>query len=303
MNPNKKKMTVPDFKKFKAEGRKFTFVTAYDYTMASIINDSETEVILVGDSMAMVVLGRNSTVGVTVDDIIHHTTPVVLGAPQTFVIGDMPFGSYNVSVEQAIENANRILMETNCDAVKLEGGKDMAPAVESMVKAGISVVGHIGLTPQTSVSFGGFKVQGGTPESAVALIEDAKALEAAGAIGIVVECVPSVVAKAMTEAVSIPTALCPPGALRRCGVPRKKPAYYKFLSATPLLAGFAVRLTRSAAALPHTPAAPYSSSWRGLHPALPEADRVRRRRPDSHRPSPQGRNGCPRRGSAAPVFS
>ena len=93
MNPNKKKMTVPDFKKFKAEGRKFTFVTAYDYTMASIINDSETEVILVGDSMAMVVLGRNSTVGVTVDDIIHHTAPVVLGAPQTFVIGDMPFGS------------------------------------------------------------------------------------------------------------------------------------------------------------------------------------------------------------------
>ena len=204
MDPNKKKMTVPDFKKFKAEGRKFTFVTAYDYTMASIINDSETEVILVGDSMAMVVLGRNSTVGVTVDDIIHHTAPVVLGAPQTFVIGDMPFGSYNVSVAQAIESANRILMETNCDAVKLEGGKDMAPAVESMVKAGISVVGHIGLTPQTSVSFGGFKVQGGTPESAVALIEDAKALEAAGAIGIVVECVPSVVAKAMTEAVSIP---------------------------------------------------------------------------------------------------
>ena len=205
MNPNKKKMTVPDFKKFKAEGRKFTFVTAYDYTMASIINDSETEVILVGDSMAMVVLGRNSTVGVTVDDIIHHTAPVVLGAPQTFVIGDMPFGSYNVSVAQAIESANRILMETNCDAVKLEGGKDMAPAVESMVKAGISVVGHIGLTPQTSVSFGGFKVQGKRAEAARQLLDEAAALEDAGCFAIVLEAIPAPLAAAITARVSVPT--------------------------------------------------------------------------------------------------
>ena len=203
-NSNKKKMTVPDFRKFKEEGRKFTFVTAYDYTMASIVNDSDSEIILVGASLAMIMLGKSTTVGVTVDDIIHHTRPVVLGAPQTFVIGDMPFGSYNVSPEQAIATANRILMETNCDAVKLEGGAKMAPTVRRMVDAGINVVGHIGMTPQTSTSFGGFKVQGGTPETAKQLIEDAIALEEAGVIGIVVECVPSVVAKAMTEAVKVP---------------------------------------------------------------------------------------------------
>lgn len=203
-NVNKKKMTVPDFRKFKEEGRKFTFVTAYDYTMASIVNDSDSEIILVGDSLAMIMLGKSTTVGVTVDDIIHHTRPVVLGAPQTFVIGDLPFGSYNVSPEQAIATANRILMETNCDAVKLEGGAKMAPTVRRMVDAGINVVGHIGMTPQTSTSFGGFKVQGGTPETAKQLIEDAIALEEAGVIGIVVECVPSVVAKAMTEAVKVP---------------------------------------------------------------------------------------------------
>lgn len=203
-NPNKKKMTVPDFKKFKAEGRKFTFVTAYDYTTASIVNDSESEIILVGDSLAMIMLGYNSTVGVTMDDMIHHIRPVVKGAPETFVIGDMPFGSYNQSPEQAIANASRMLMETNCDCVKLEGGSEMAPTIERIVKAGISVVGHIGMTPQTSTSFGGFKVQGGTPESAQELIESAKALEKAGVIGIVIECVPSVVAKAITEAVQIP---------------------------------------------------------------------------------------------------
>lgn len=203
-NPNKKKMTVPDFKKFKQEGRKFTFVTAYDYTTASIVNDSESEIILVGDSLAMVMLGYDSTVGVTMEDMIHHIRPVVKGAPETFIIGDMPFGSYNVSAEQAIQNANRLLMETNCDCVKLEGGSEVAPTIERMVKAGITVVGHIGLTPQTSVSFGGFKVQGGTPESAKELIESAKALEKAGVIGIVIECVPSVVAKEITESLSIP---------------------------------------------------------------------------------------------------
>lgn len=203
-NPNKKKMTIPDFKKFKQEGRMFTFVTAYDYTTASIVNDSESEIILVGDSLAMIMLGRDTTVGVTVEDMIHHIRPVVLGAPQTFVIGDLPFGSYNVSPEQAIETGNRFLMETNCDAVKLEGGVNMAPTIARMVEAGIPVVGHIGMTPQTSTSFGGFKVQGGTPESAKKLIEDAKALEAAGVIGLVVECVPSVVGKALKEALSIP---------------------------------------------------------------------------------------------------
>ena len=200
----KKKMTIPDFKKFKQEGKKFTFVTAYDYTTATIVNESESEIILVGDSLAMIILGANSTVGVTIEDMIHHIRPVVKGAPDTFIIGDMPFGSYNVSPEQAITNANRLLMETNCDCVKLEGGAEMAPTIERMVKAGISVCGHIGMTPQTSTSFGGFKVQGGTPESAKKLIDDAIALEKAGVIGIVVECVPNAVGKAIAEAVSIP---------------------------------------------------------------------------------------------------
>ena len=201
---NKKKMTVLDFQKYKDEGRKFSFVTAYDYTTASIVNDSDCEIILVGDSLGMIMLGYDTTVPVTVDDMIHHIRPVVKGAPDTFIIGDMPFGSYNVSKEQAIETANRITKETLCDCVKLEGGVNMAPTIRAMVDAGINVMGHIGMTPQTATSFGGFKVQGGTPESARKLIEDAKALEAAGAFAIVVECVPSVVAKAMHEEVHVP---------------------------------------------------------------------------------------------------
>ena len=200
----KKKMTVLDFKKFKEEGRKFAYVTAYDYTTASIVNESDVEVILVGDSLAMIMLGYNTTVGVTLDDMIHHIRPVVKGAPDTFVVGDMPFGSYQESPEQAIRSACRILMETNCDCVKLEGGAKMAPTIRRMVDVGIPVMGHIGMTPQSATSFGGFKVQGGTPEGARQLILDAKALEEAGAFSIVLECVPSVVAKAVTEAVSIP---------------------------------------------------------------------------------------------------
>jgi 3-methyl-2-oxobutanoate hydroxymethyltransferase len=200
----KQKMSALDFKKYKEEGRKFTYVTAYDYTMASIVNESDTEVILVGDSLAMIMLGRSTTVGVTMEDMIHHVKPVVLGAPDTFVVGDMPFGSYNESVEQAIHNCSRMLMETNCDAIKMEGGADYAETIRHLVKAGIPVMGHIGLTPQTSTSLGGFRVQGGTPETARQLIEDAKALEDAGCFSIVMECVPTVVAKAVSEATTIP---------------------------------------------------------------------------------------------------
>ena len=200
----KKKMTVLDFKKFKEEGRKFAYVTAYDYTTASIVNESDVEIILVGDSLGMIMLGYNTTVGVTLDDMIHHIRPVVKGAPDTFVVGDMPFGSYQEGPEQAIRSACRILMETNCDCVKLEGGAKMAPTIRRMVDVGIPVMGHIGMTPQSATIFGGFKVQGGTPEGARQLILDAKALEEAGAFSIVLECVPSVVAKAVTEAVSIP---------------------------------------------------------------------------------------------------
>ncbi len=201
---NKNKMTVLDFKKYKQEGRKFAYVTAYDYTTASIVNDSEVEVILVGDSLGMIMLGYDGTTAVTLDDMIHHIKPVVKGAPDTFIVGDMPFGSYNVSIQQAIESANRIYKETGCDCIKLEGGVEMADTIAAIVKAGIPVMGHIGLTPQTAGSLGGFKVQGGTPESAKKLIEDAKTLENAGAFSIVLECVPKGVAKAVTEAVSIP---------------------------------------------------------------------------------------------------
>ena len=201
---DKKKMTIADFKKFKEEGKKFSYVTAYDYTMASIVNDSEVEIILVGDSLGMVMLGYNSTESVTMDDMVHHIRPVVKGAPNTWIVGDMPFGSYNVSDEDAVRNANRLIKETNCDCIKLEGGVEMLTRIESIVKAGINVMGHIGLTPQTASSLGGFKVQGGTPESAQKLIEDAIALEKAGCFSIVLECVPSVVGKAVRDAVKIP---------------------------------------------------------------------------------------------------
>lgn len=200
----KKKITVLDFAKYKEAGKKFTFVTAYDYTTASIVNDSETEVILVGDSLAMIVLGYSGTIGVTMGDMIHHIRPVVKGAPNTFIVGDMPFGSYNVSCEQAIENANRMMKETGCDCIKLEGGEDTADKVGAIVKAGIPVMGHIGLTPQTCSQLGGFKVQGGTPESAAKLIKDAKAIEKAGAFAIVLECIPSCVVKALEKEVRIP---------------------------------------------------------------------------------------------------
>ncbi len=201
---DKKKMSVLDFQKYKDEGRKFAYVTAYDYTTATIVDESDVEVILVGDSLGMIMLGYKTTVGVTLDDMIHHIRPVVKGAPHTFIAGDMPFGSYQESPEQAIRSACRMLMETNCDCVKLEGGVVMAPTIKRMVDVGIPVMGHIGMTPQSATSFGGFKVQGGTPEGAKKLIEDARALEAAGVFSIVVECVPSVVAAALSKAVRVP---------------------------------------------------------------------------------------------------
>ena len=200
----KQKMTVLDFKRYKEEGRKFSYITAYDYTMASIVNDSEIEVILVGDSLGMTMLGYSSTTPVTMEDMIHHIRPVVKGAPQTFIVGDMPFGSYNASVEQAVMNASRIIKEGGSDCVKLEGGIEVLPQVEAIVKGGIAVMGHIGLTPQSASQLGGFKVQGGTPESAKKIIEDAKALEAAGVFSIVLECVPNNVGKAISEAVKVP---------------------------------------------------------------------------------------------------
>ena len=201
---NKKKMTISDFRQYKKEGRKFTYVTAYDYTTASIVNDSETEVILVGDSLGMVMLGYNSTVPVTMEDMIHHIRPVVKGAPDTFIVGDMPFGSYNESPARAIANVNRLVKATQCDCVKMEGGMEMADIIKAVVVSGTPVMGHIGLTPQTATSLGGFKVQGGTPESAKKLLDDALSLEAAGAFSIVLECVPNNVGKLLTEKLRVP---------------------------------------------------------------------------------------------------
>lgn len=199
----KMKMTVGDFRKFKKEGKKFSFVTAYDYTTATIIDESDCNIILVGDSLGMIMLGYKGTESVTMDDMVHHIRPVVKGAPNTWVIGDMPFGSY-ITPELAVANAVRLIKETNCDCVKLEGGVEMLPQIKAIVGVGINVMGHIGLTPQTASSLGGFKVQGGTPESAAKLIKDAIELEKAGCFSIVLECVPSGVGKAVSEAVEIP---------------------------------------------------------------------------------------------------
>lgn len=199
----KTKMTVGDFKKFKKEGKKFSFVTAYDYTTATIVDESDCNIILVGDSLGMIMLGYKGTESVTMDDMVHHIRPVVKGAPNTWIIGDMPFGSY-ITPEIAVANAVRLIKETNCDCVKLEGGVEMLPQIKAIAGVGINIMGHIGLTPQTASSLGGFKVQGGTPESAAKLIKDAIELEKAGCFSLVLECVPSSVGKAVAEAVEIP---------------------------------------------------------------------------------------------------
>ena len=200
----KKKLSIPDIKKCKEEGHKLTLVTAFDYYTATIVDESDAEVILVGDSLGMVMLGYTSTTPVTMDEMIHHTKPVVKGAPNTFIIGDLPFGSYHESCEQAVRNSARMIKETGCDCVKLEGGIELADRVTAIASAGIPVIGHIGLTPQTATMLGGYKVQGGTPASARKLVNDAKILQEAGAFMIATECIPSGVTKAIWEAVSIP---------------------------------------------------------------------------------------------------
>lgn len=201
----KKKITVPDILACKGGSKVPTMITSYDYTNAKLVDESNIDMILVGDSLGMTMLGLHGTVGVTVDDIIYHTKNVVKGAPNTFVIGDMPFGSYNVSIEDAVRNANRIFVEGGCDCVKLEGGVDVAPYVKAIVKAGIPVCGHIGLTPQSAAMMGGFKVQGKSFEAAQELLDGARALEEAGAFMVVIEGIPAMVASAITEKISIPT--------------------------------------------------------------------------------------------------
>ena len=199
------KVTIQKLQKMKGTGEKISMTTAYDYPTAYFVDKAGIEIILVGDSLAMTVLGHDSTVPVTMDEMLHHIRPVVKGAPNPLIVGDMPFGSYNVSKEQAIINANRLMKEGGCDVIKLEGGQEVAGTVKAIVDAGIPVMGHIGLTPQTVSKLGGFKVQGKSTEAAQALLDDALALEKAGAWGLILECIPEAVGKLITEKVSIPT--------------------------------------------------------------------------------------------------
>jgi 3-methyl-2-oxobutanoate hydroxymethyltransferase len=196
---------MADFQKKKEAGQKITMLTAYDFPTASLVDQTGIDVILVGDSLGMVVLGYDSTVPVTMEEMIHHCKAVCRGAKRAFVLGDMPFLSYHISIEQAIGNAGRLIKEAGCDAVKLEGGSAMAPVVKAIVQAGIPVCAHIGLTPQTATQLGGFKVQGKDAESARELIRSAKDLEAAGAFMIVMECIPDKLASMITKSLSIPT--------------------------------------------------------------------------------------------------
>lgn len=201
----RKKITPPDLKKRKELKKKISMLTAYDFPIASLLDKIGVDTILVGDSLGMVVLGYDSTVPVTMDEMIHHCSAVKRGIEYAFLIGDMPFMSYQVSSEHALQNAGRFLKEGGCDAVKLEGGLEMVETVNSITSVGIPVVGHIGLTPQTAASLGGFKVQGKDVASAKYLIDSAYALEDAGACMIVFECIPDSLAKLITEQISIPT--------------------------------------------------------------------------------------------------
>lgn len=199
------KNTVLTLQKQKEQKDKIVMVTAYDYTTAKIMDESGVNTILVGDSLGMVMLGYEDTLSVTMEDMIHHSAAVARGAKSAFVVTDMPFMSYQTSVYDAVVNAGRLMKEGRANAVKLEGGTEFAPHIEAIVKASIPVVAHIGLTPQSVNAFGGFKVQGKDLNAAQKLIEDAKAVEAAGACMVVMECVPAKLAAKITEELRIPT--------------------------------------------------------------------------------------------------
>ena len=200
-----KRVQVRDLQRMRDRGQRITMLTAYDYPTAQMADDAEIPILLVGDTLGMVVLGYESTVPVTVDDMIHHGKAVVRGAKRAHVVVDMPFGSYQGGWQEALRNATRIMQETGCGSVKLEGGQRSAETVRHLVDAGIPVMGHIGLTPQSVNQTSGFRVQGKTPRDAVHLIADAKALAEAGAYAIVLELVPTALAQMITQRVSVPT--------------------------------------------------------------------------------------------------
>jgi len=197
--------TIRDIKAMKAGGSKITMLTAYDASMAALFASCEVDILLVGDSLGMVMLGYDSTVPVTMADMIHHAAAVRRGAPQAFVICDMPFGSYHTGVRDAVINGLRIMKEAGSDAVKLEGGLEMCGVVKGLVEAGVPVMGHIGLTPQTASQLGGYKVQGKDLEAARRLVAEARALEEAGVFSLTIECVPAGLAEVISSVLAIPT--------------------------------------------------------------------------------------------------
>lgn len=197
-------MNIPQLLKMKRDGERIGMLTAYDYPTARILDRAGVDVILVGDSLGMVVLGYESTVFVTLEDMIHHVKAVVRGTENALVIGDMPFGSYNESPAQAVRSANRLIKEGGCAAVKLEGGIEMAPAVRAIADAGIPVVGHVGLLPQSAAKVGGFKVQARTAEEAADLVEGGRTLEKAGAFMVIIEAVPAPVGELLSRSLEVP---------------------------------------------------------------------------------------------------
>ena len=199
-----KKITIQDVKQAKKDNRKLTMVTAYDYPFGLMADEAGVDIVLVGDSLGMVVMGLDGTVEVTMEHMIHHIKAVVRGCKNALVVGDMPFMSYNTSIREAIVNAGRLMKEGGCDVVKLEGGVDFASTVEAIVKAGIPVQGHIGLTPQTASALGGFKMQGKDAKAAMRIVDDAKALEDAGAFSMILEAVPAPLGEIVAKAVNIP---------------------------------------------------------------------------------------------------
>ena len=198
------KVTILAVQQAKEENRKLTMVTAYDYPFGLLADEAGIDIVLVGDSLGMVVMGLEGTVAVNMEHMIHHIRAVTRGCKNPFIVGDMPFMSYNTSIREAIINAGRLLKEGGCESIKLEGGVDFAPTIESIVKAGIPVQGHIGLTPQTAGALGGFKMQGRDAAAAKQIIDDAKALEDAGVFSMILEAVPAPLGKLVAEAVKVP---------------------------------------------------------------------------------------------------
>jgi len=199
------RVTINEIKAMKQRKEKIPMLTAYDYVTAKIIDEVGVPLILVGDSLGMVMLGYDSTIPVTMDEMIHHTKAVVRGANKALIVGDMPFMTYHINVSDALHNAARFIQEGGAQAVKLEGGEVVAETVKRLIDCGIPVMGHIGLTPQSIYQLSGYKVQGQTAETAKRLLEDAQILQQAGAFSVVLECVPAALSKLITEKLSIPT--------------------------------------------------------------------------------------------------